>query len=80
MSIFRRGLVVSLALAASVILAQTPELQAAQSEGSGANQANAWQLSVLINQDRAAQGVAPLKWDPALAEADVYKRQGTACA
>jgi hypothetical protein len=69
MSIFRRGLVVSLALAASVILAQTPELQAAQSEGSGANQANAWQLSVLINQDRAAQGVAPLKWDPALAEA-----------
>ncbi len=69
MSIFRRGLVVSLALAALVLLALAPRLQAAQSEGSGANQADAWQLGVLINQDRAAEGIAPLKWDPALAEA-----------
>jgi uncharacterized protein YkwD len=69
MNIFQRGLVASLALAASVVLAQTPQLMAAQSEGLGASQADAWQLAVLINQDRAAQGIEPLKWDPALAEA-----------
>jgi hypothetical protein len=30
--------------------------------------ANAWQLFLLANQARAAAGVAPLQWDPALAE------------
>jgi uncharacterized protein YkwD len=69
MGIFQRGLVVSLALAASVAVAQAPRLPAAQTEGLATNQTDAWQIGVLINQDRAAQGVAPLKWDPALAEA-----------
>lgn len=30
--------------------------------------ANAWQLFLLANQARAAAGVAPLQWDPVLAE------------
>jgi hypothetical protein len=70
MSILRQGLIVSLGLAAPVVLAQPPlyvDLQTQRS--SHAIQAEAWQIVVLANQARAAAGAAPLKWDPALATA-----------
>lgn len=65
MGILRLDLILSLALVAPVLLAQMPRqggrLQPIQPES--------WQIVVLANQARAAQGAGPLKWDSALAEA-----------
>ena len=64
MKILRQGLVLSLALAAAAGYAQ-----GTRTEGSGAIQAEAWQLVQLANQARAQTGAGPLKWDAALAAA-----------
>jgi hypothetical protein len=58
-----------LALAAPVVLAQTPLSRSLQVESSTAIQAEAWQIVTLANQARAASGAAPLRWDAALATA-----------
>ena len=55
----------SLALVAPVVLAQTPQ----QGGRPQPIQPESWQIVVLANQARAAQGAGPLQWDPALAEA-----------
>jgi hypothetical protein len=65
MRILRRSLVLSLALNASVVWAQTA--RSARVESSHAIQAEAWQLVLLANQARAQAGAAPLQWDAALA-------------
>ena len=65
MEILRRGLVLSFALVASVILAQA----VGQDGRRMSIQSEAWQLVVLANQARAAAGAGPLKWDAALAAA-----------
>jgi hypothetical protein len=54
-----------LVLVAPVVLAQMPR-QGARPQPI---QPESWQIVVLANQARAAQGAGPLKWDPALAEA-----------
>ena len=61
----RKGLVVCLALAPIVSLAQTSmrDLRAVQI------QPEAWQIVMLANQARAAAGAGPLQWDPALGSA-----------
>jgi len=65
MGISRRGWILSLALVAPVVLAQTPQ----QGGRPQPIQPESWQIVLLANQARAAQGAGPLKWDPALAEA-----------
>jgi uncharacterized protein YkwD len=69
MRISRTGLILCLGLVASVALAQAPKASLAQDKMPDRVSAEAWQIVVLINQDRTAQGLAPLKWDPALAVA-----------
>jgi uncharacterized protein YkwD len=59
MDIARQVMVLSLALFAPVLLAQTANSTAIQQE--------AWQIVQLANQARAQAGAGPLKWDPALA-------------
>jgi hypothetical protein len=60
-----KGLIVCLALAPIVSLAQAPlrDIRAAQI------QPEAWQIVILANQARAASGAGPLQWDSALANA-----------
>lgn len=58
-----------LALAAAIVVANTSGALAAQDRGAPNLQPPAEQLFALANQARAAQGVAPLKWDSALAAA-----------
>ena len=67
MNVLRQGLVLSLALVAPVVWAQT--VRSSQVESSHAIQAEAWQLLQLANQARAQAGAAPLRWDAALATA-----------
>src|SRR5271157_3342015 len=67
MNISRLALVLSMALVAPLILAQTPWSRSSQSASSTAIQQEAWQLVQLANQARAQAGAGPLKWDPALA-------------
>jgi hypothetical protein len=62
-------LIVSLALAPLVVLAQAQQYPAVRAGTSIAIQSESWQIVTLANQARAAAGAAPLKWDPALAEA-----------
>jgi len=69
MGILRKSLIACLALVAPAVLAQAPAYRPAQAQGSYAVQPEAWQIVVLSNQARAAAGVAPLRWDPALAAA-----------
>ncbi len=69
MGISRQGMVLSLALAMHVALAQDPPSRSSQMERSHAIQAEAWQIVVLANQARAQAGAGPLKWDAALAAA-----------
>jgi hypothetical protein len=69
MSILQKGLIVCLAWAASVVLAQAQQYPASRAGSSISIQAEAWQIVTLANQARAAAGAAPLKWDPALAVA-----------
>ncbi len=64
-----RSLAAILALAAAIAVAHTPGALAAQGEGAQHLQPPAEQLFALANQARAAQGVGPLRWDPALAAA-----------
>jgi hypothetical protein len=64
MGISRSGFVLVLALLAPAVMAH-----AGQSGRQPAIQPEAWQLVLLANQDRVAQGAGPLQWDPALAEA-----------
>jgi hypothetical protein len=66
MGIARKGIVLSLALLAPVVLAQA---QSAREVTRQAIQPESWQIVVLANQARAAQGAGPLQWDPALGEA-----------
>ena len=61
----RLGWILSLAVIAPVVLAQAPR----QGGRPQPIQPESWQLVVLANQARAAQGARPLKWEPALAEA-----------
>lgn len=65
MGISRAQLVLSVALAASSLLAAA----GAQPATRTTIQPEAWQIVVLANQARAAQGAPALKWDLALAEA-----------
>jgi hypothetical protein len=65
MGIWRLELILSLAVIAPVVLAQTPR----QGGRPQPIQPESWQIVALANQARAAQGARPLKWDPALAEA-----------
>src|SRR5271165_1826750 len=69
MRIVRQGLVVVLALAAPLVLAGSLAAQPSPDGRPPKLQPQAEQLFVLANQARAAQGVGPLKWDPALAAA-----------
>jgi hypothetical protein len=69
MSNLRQGLVLSLALVASAVLAQASPSRSSQVESSHAIQAEAWQLVLMANQARAEAGAGPLKWDSALAAA-----------
>jgi hypothetical protein len=63
MKVFWMCLILSLALVAPLIAAQSP------ANGSHAIPASEWQIVVLANQARAQAGAGPLKWDAALAEA-----------
>jgi hypothetical protein len=65
MGILRLGLVLCLATGAPLILAQTTP----QVEQQATIQPQAWRLVVLANAARDEQGIRPLKWDAALAEA-----------
>jgi hypothetical protein len=56
-------------LFASALFAQALQGRSPQRERQEALQPEAAQLLALANRSRAAQGVAPLKWDPALAHA-----------
>lgn len=69
MDISGKVLILSLALAASVALAQALPAESLQAASSDAAQAQAWELFVRANQSRADAGAAPLKWDSALATA-----------
>jgi len=78
MALSRQGLVLCLALAAPLLPAQislsNPAFPAAltieaRSGNTQALRARESELFELTNQARAAQGVAPLEWDPALASA-----------
>jgi hypothetical protein len=62
-----RSLVLSLAMATPVLLAQGYSYRSDQTENRPAIQPEAWQILQLANQARAAAGAAPLKWDWALA-------------
>jgi uncharacterized protein YkwD len=64
-----KGLVAALALGAAAVLAQPVAGQAGPSAREVDIQAQTGQLFALANQARAAAGVGPLKWDPALAAA-----------
>ncbi len=65
MRMLPKGLIVCLALAPIVSVAQAPlrDLRAVQI------QPEAWQILMLANQARVAVGAEPLNWDPALASA-----------
>ncbi|MGC9158126.1 MAG: CAP domain-containing protein [Terracidiphilus sp.] len=69
MSFLRQTMALCLALAAAAAWAQTPPYPSFQVQSSPSLQAAARQLAALINRDRMAQGIRPLQWDPALAEA-----------
>ena len=69
MVIFRNSLLLWIALAVPVLLAQGPGAPNLQSENAQALQPQAEQLFTLANQTRAAQGLGTLTWDPALATA-----------
>ena len=69
MRVSRVGTVLCLGLVVSVALAQAPKVSATQDGRPDNVPAEAWQIVVLVNQDRTAAGLAPLKWDPALAVA-----------
>lgn len=60
-----------LAAAAPVLLAQTPAASSTQATNAEAVPAKAEQLFALANQTRTAQGLGILKWDPALAAASL---------
>lgn len=69
MWILRHGLILCIALFAQVAFAQTPPAQDSQNANPQSVQTKAEQLFALANEARAASGVGPLKWDPALAAA-----------
>jgi len=69
MDISRQAVVLSLALAAPLVFAQTPWSRSSQSASSNTIQQESWQLVQLANQARAQAGAGPLKWDAALAAA-----------
>jgi hypothetical protein len=66
---FRNGVLLWLALAVPVLLAQVPGAPNLQTTNAQALSPQAEQLFALANQTRAAQGLGTLKWDPALAAA-----------
>jgi uncharacterized protein YkwD len=65
----RNGVMLGVALAAPVLMSQTPTAPVVQATGAETVPAKAEQLFALANQTRAAQGLVTLKWDPALAAA-----------
>lgn len=67
MGIFRQGLILSLMLAGPVLWAQAEP--SSQDEAPTVLHIEAEQLFAMANRSRAAQGVASLKWDPALTAA-----------
>ncbi len=69
MDIVRRGAFLCLVLVASILAAQEPAVSDSQFGKPQAAVSQAEQLFALANQSRAAQGLAMLKWDPALAAA-----------
>jgi hypothetical protein len=69
MDILRQGLVLLLAMAAPLALAQAPQSRSSQITSSTAIQAEAWHIVLLANQARAQAGAGPLRWDAALATA-----------
>src|SRR5208283_6054918 len=69
MGFVRPGWLLSLALAAPALWAQQPSVSPRQYARQGTIQPEAWQLVTLANQARAAAGIRPLQWDPALAQA-----------
>jgi len=58
-----------LALAGPMVSAQMRSTRPVQTEKTSAIQEEAWKIVALANQARAAVGVTPLAWDPALAVA-----------
>lgn len=69
MVIFRKSVVLWIALAVQPLLAQGPGARDLQSPNAQALPPQAEQLFALANQTRAAQRLRTLKWDPALATA-----------
>ena len=69
MGISKQGLILCLALATPVFLAQAVPAQSWEGGRPHALQPEAEQLLALANESRAAQGAGPLRWDPALATA-----------
>jgi hypothetical protein len=69
MSIFRRGLILYLAFIAPFSFAQALLGHSPQEGRQDVLQPEAEQLLALANRSRAEQGIAPLKWDAALARA-----------
>jgi uncharacterized protein YkwD len=69
MRIARQGLVILPLLMVSISATQTVTAQSQPAAGAPNLQSQSEQLFVLANQARAAQGIARLQWDPALAAA-----------
>jgi hypothetical protein len=69
MGILGRSWVLSLVLIVSPVFAQALPSRSPAAENSRAIPPDAWRIVLLANKARAAAGVRPLKWDPALAEA-----------
>ena len=69
MRISRLGLILGLGLVASVVLAQSSKKSMAQDKRPDNIPAEEWKIVLLVNQDRTAAGLTPLKWDSALAVA-----------
>ena len=65
MNLLRKGLIVSLTLAASMLFAQT----SSRNGNPAMMSSEALQIVQLVNQVRAEAGTGPLQWDAALAEA-----------
>ena len=69
MVIFRKSVILSIALAMQPLLAQGPHARNLQSENAQALAPQAGQLFALANQTRAENGLGTLAWDSALAAA-----------
>jgi uncharacterized protein YkwD len=67
MKLLRSSAAVCLAVVASVALAQSPATPDSQSERPSSVPIPAWQFFQQANEGRVQAGLAPMRWDPALA-------------